>query len=317
MKKPAALRRPAVVVPILLALGAAVVFGIQAIRAVAAAAAQRAQLLLDVEAATGNQPPDGDELSRLAARLQKIEGHATDRDLVAAMARIEFARGRVDRAAAMFLPFAAQPGASAADQRFGATLLLRQHEAGLPDRGAAATTLQRALGFAQQAYAEGQDAADLTTAWLAALRLPERERAAQLAEQLDAGHASSPGGRLARALRDARLDMPRGDLDALRKLFATPPVEIDARLALVVLQQGDLAGAVAVVEPALLRAPGVAEIRWAAAVVFHACALGHAAGSAERAPWLERRDAQLDWLLEQAPADDPLRERWAALRQER
>lgn len=303
--------------PLVLAGAAAAFFVFRAYQTGAEAAAARQLLLEDVERATRARPLDSDELSRLVARMQKFDDFATARDLVAATVRVELARGRVDRAAELFAPIANQPGASPAEQRLAAVVWLRRHEAGLPDRAAAVAVLQQTIDFAEAAYADGQDAGDLTIAWLAASRLPDAARAERFAEQLRTGHASSPGCKLANAVRDFRLDTPRGDLEVLRREFESPPPEIDAMLALVTLQGGDLAGAVAVVDPCLVRGAGVLAVRWAAALVFHTCAVGSPEGSDQRTSWRVRRDAQLDWLVQHAAVDDERRPQWASMRDAR
>jgi hypothetical protein len=308
---------PAVLAPVALAVVAAGYFVFQSVQSGRTEAAARAQLLLDVETETSKRPPNSDELSSLVARLQKFEDHATAHDLLAGFARIELARGRVLRAAELFTPIAGRPGASPAEQRLGARLLLRQYEQGAADRSTAQGLLQQVLTFAAAAYADSQEAADLTLEWLAASRLPDAERATRIATQLQQNHASSMGARLAKATADFRLDTPRADLETLRREFDEPPAEIDAMLGLVVLQTGDVGAAVSILEPALQRSPGVIPIRWAAALVFHACALGSPDESAARNDWLVRRDAQLDWLSEMAPTNDERRPQWATMRETR
>ncbi|MCA8954023.1 MAG: hypothetical protein KDE27_31225, partial [Planctomycetes bacterium] len=78
------------------------------------------------------------------------------------------------------------------------------------------------------------------------------------------------------------------------------------------LGEQDVEGAVARIESALARFGGVLDVRVAAALVFHACAEGSAQESAERAQWINRRNAQLDWLLAQAAPEDERRIAWAA-----
>ncbi len=320
VEKPAAKRsgsglgNPAVLVPIVLVVLAIGYFAYQWIQARSDLAASRAQLLQDIQVVTRKRPLDGDELSRLVAKLTKIEGYATERDTVAAMVRIELARGRIDRAAEMFAPIANLPGATPAEHRLAATVMLRRHELGLPDRASAVGVLEQVVTFAESAYADGQDAADLTTAWLAASRLGNAARADGFAAQLQANHAGSPGAKFAKLVHDFRLEMPREEIDAVRREFDEPPAEIDAMLAMVVLQGGDMPGALALVEPALVRAPGLVEVRYAAAVVFHVCVLSSATGSEPRAGWVVRRDAQFDWLVAQAPVDDLRREKWSTMR---
>jgi hypothetical protein len=45
--------------------------------------------------------------------------------------------------------------------------------------------------------------------------------------------------------------------------------------------------------------------------------LGQQPGSGERAQWLDRRNHQLDWLLQNAPADDSRRSQWDTMRSAR
>lgn len=305
-------RQPAVLVPLLLAVVAAGYFVFQWLQGRSERAELRAQLLQDVQTAASKRPVETDELSRLMAKLTKFDDFETDRDLLAAQARIELARGRVDRAFEMFAPIASQPGATPAEQRLAASLGLRRHQQGLPDRATAAGALAQVLQFADTAYRDGQDPADLTVAWLAAMRLADTARADALAGQLLANHAASPGAKLVQMLREFREDRPRRELDELRAEFDDAPGEIDAMTSLVVLQSGDLTGALSVAEGALLRASGLLAVRWAAALVFHARALGESEPA--RAQWLARRDAQLDWLAERAPEDDDRRPRWASMR---
>ncbi len=313
---------PAVLVPIALVVLAAGYFAFQMVQGRMARDAERTQWLVDVETETKRRPLNSDALSDLVARLQKLDDHATARDLVAGLASIELARGRVPRAAELFLPIANQPGASPAEQRLGARILLNQYEQGTADRSTAQGMLQQVMAFSANAYSDGQDVVDLTREWLAASRLPDAARARQVAGQLQQNHASSPGAQLAKMTADFRLDLPEADLEMLRRDFdAAPwdgvPVEIEAMLALVVLQAGDMPKAVRIVEPALQRVSGVMAIRWAGALVFHACALGSPVDSAARQGWLVRRDAQLDWLSAQAPVDDERRPQWATMREAR
>ena len=299
---------------LLLALGFLV---FQWLRGGAQRAAARAQLLADVMTATQKRPVDTGELSHLVANLQKLPDHEGDRELTAALARIELARGRPERAQAMFLPIASQPGAAPAEQRLGAQILLRCHESGTADRATATAMLQQTMAFAAAAYADGHDADDLLIGWLAANRLPDAEREQRFAEQLRTDHADSPGAKLVQCKQSFRLEMPLAEITNLRAEFAQPPAELDAMHVAVVLQQGDLRGAVATAEPALQRTPGVDSVRHITAIVFHACAKGHPDSPEERAAWVARRDAQLDWLDAHAEPDDGRRAVWAAMRADR
>jgi len=309
-------QQPLVLAPLGLAALAAVFFAFQWLERSSAASAERALLFADIEREAQKHPIDGDELSRLAVRLQKLPDASEAADVALATARVELARGRVDRAAELLAPLANRPGATPAEQRLAAAVWLRQHELGAADRSRAVALLQQAVAFAERAYADGQSSEDLLHAWLAALRLGETERAGQFAGQLIEAHHSTRGARLAQLVRDATLTTPRQDIERVRELFPVPPAEVDVLLVTVLLQAGELDAAVKLLEPLLLRAPGVVEVRRTAALTFHVCVLGNAAGPA-RQPWVQRRDAQLDWLAGHAAPEDSGRAGWAAMREER
>ena len=74
------------------------------------------------------------------------------------------------------------------------------------------------------------------------------------------------------------------------------------------------AGALQQAERALNRFAGVGGVRYVLAIVLHACALGSPAGSLDRGRFVERRDQQLDWLEQRAPADESLRQQWLQMR---
>lgn len=306
-----------VLLPLVLVVLALVAFCVKLYTAAATVDAERAQLLAEVEAATGKVPVDASDLSRLMARLQKLPDRDSARDLLAAAARIELARDRAERAFALFGALASQPGATAAEQRLGSTILLRLHEAGGGDAAAAAGMLQQVLGFAETTYLDSQDPADLLRGWQAATRLSLGERATALAQRIVQAHADTPSGQLVQLARkfDAEFDAGLArEVENIAAAFVAPPVELEAMRVLVVLQGGAVDRAVVAAEAVLLRAPGVGAARWVAALVFHARMLGQPEGSAARAPWASRRNAQLDWLLERTPTADTRREQWAKLR---
>lgn len=308
-----ALARPVVFVPLALVVLALVAFGVQLYLGRKAGVAERDQLMADVQTAVAAHPVDGSELSRLVARLRRLPDCETAHDAVAAMARIELARDRPRRAAELFVGIASQPGAPPAQQRLAAEILLRVQEAGAGEPEAAAGLLRQVLAFAETAYRDSTDPADLLRAWLAAFRLGDGERAAGLAKRLAEGHAEAPATRFVQLVQTFAPDQRR-EVEAVAAAFDVPPVEVDAMHVVTLLDARDLDAALAAAEAMLLRSPGVVEVRWAAALVFHGCAMGSAEGSEQRASWLRRRDAQLDWLSHNAPAEDKRRERWAALR---
>jgi hypothetical protein len=196
----------------------------------------------------------------------------------------------------------------------GARILLRRHEGFAGDAAAANAMLQRALSMAELAYADSGDVRDLFRCWQAQKRLGQHASATEVAARLAARHAGSLEAQLV-ALVDA-FD-PVQSAAAVRSLatqFVEAPVELEAMRVLVELQGGDVPAAVAAADALLLRAPGIMVARYAAALVFHTCAIALPAESTDRASWLQRRDQQLDWLVERAPADEPQRQAWAALR---
>ena len=310
-----ALTRPVVWVPILLAVLAIGAFGFQVYREITAERAARTALVAEIEAETGKATPDGGELSRLSARLGKLPDHQSARDLRAASARIDLARDRPERAFASFGNLASEPGATAAEQRLGAAILLRLSETGTGDAAAGLGMMQQVAALSESAYQDGQDPADMLRAWQAATRMSAADAAARFAERLATAHPDSPARRLVQLVGEFESDprLPLARLDEVRAEFAVPPIEIESMRCLAVLQGGDLEGAVAAVEAVLARAPGVVPVRWAAALVFHACALSHAEGSAPRQQWTERRNQQLRWLLERGPTDDKRRKTWESM----
>lgn len=308
--------RTGLVVIAVLVLAAILVFAFQQFQKAGVAAAARADLLSRVAEETHKTPVDGSELSSLVASLQKLPDHETARDLLAAKARIDLARDRPERAMATFGNQANQPGASPAEQGLGAEILLRLQEVDGSDATASTGMLQQAMAFAENAYQASGDAADLQRAWQAATRLGDDVAGKRFAAMLLERHESTPAAAL---VRFASTFDPKDEAGLARTLaeFSRPPVELEAMRVLVVLQRGDLEGAAPAADALLLRGAGVLAARWAAALVFQACAQTHAAGSPGRATWIGRRDVQLDWLLARAPADDLRRATWNTLRGQR
>lgn len=308
VRNAAAWRRPALAVAALAVLGA-VGWAVVAWRAGADAARARRQVLADIEVALAQRPVDGSELSRCMAALQRLPDHDRADDLLAAVARIELARDRPERADAAFAAIANRPGASPAQRGLGARIVLRRDEGGGLDPALRPGLLRQAMEHADECYRAGRDAADLLRVWLAAERLQQHERSAAAAQQLAADHADSPEHAfvaLALAFDPAR---GTGPIDAVASRLPDPPLELEALRTFALLQGGDVAGALRVAEAALQRGPGLGVVRWAAAVVFHACVVGSAGGSDDRAAWVARRDPQLDWLLRSGVVDADRRAR--------
>jgi len=314
------LARPAVYVPLAVVILAVAGVVVKACAASAAAGAERAQLIADIASEVQKQPADGSELSRLVARLQKLPDHETARDLLAAAARIELARDRAERASNLFGALASQPGASPEEQRLGARILLRLHETGGGgDVSGAAGLLQQVMAFSEAAYVDGHDPADLLRAWQAATRLWRADAASGFGKRILEEHADSPAARLVQLdrtflERSSEPGMAR-EVEAVADAFPVAPVEVDAMRVLVALGGSDVERAVTGAKALLTHAPGVWASHYVAAVVYYACSLSQAEGSAERQQWVDLRNAQLDWLLERAPEDQ--RERWVKMRAEK
>lgn len=260
----------------------------------------------------GEDGPSSDELSRLMAGITKLPDASTATDLLAAQARIELQRGRPERAEKLFGAVASNPAASADERSLGARIVLALHEGFGGDLVEAKTMLERVLQMSESAYAETDDVADLFRAWQAAKRVWD-PRAMELAVQLKAEHGESRESGLAQLSTSFE---PVRDSDAVEQLvaeFKARPAELRAMQAIVMVHKGDLPGALREAEQDLLVSSGTPCVRIALAYVLHACASGHAAGSADRDVFVGRRDEQLDWLDKRAPVET--RAKWAPMRQ--
>lgn len=310
-----AFRQPAVLVPLALLAFAGVVWGVASLFAAGEVADARARLLADVDATLAARPVAAGELSRLVAALRKLPDHDSAHDLLAAQARIELERDRPDSAQKLFLAIASRPGATPDQQRLGARILLRLQEAGGVEPAVAIGWLAQAADLAEAAARASGAADDLLRAWQAAERSGQHERARAFARQLAEQHAGRPEAEFVALTAAFGASTPVDAVDQAVVDLAPPPVEALALRAFAQLQGKDMNAATATAEQALLRAPGVFVVRWAAAVVFHACVSGHEAGSAERARWVARRDPQLEWVSAWPNVSEPLRKQCAAMRE--
>jgi hypothetical protein len=276
--------------------------------------AARTRVLAAIDVALAVPQPDGDELSRLAVQLQKLPDHDHAPELVAAHARLELARGRPERARDLFFAIASRPDAAPAEQSLGAAILLRVHEAG-GDAAGAATTLQRALAMASAAYPTTASPGDLLVAWQAAERLGQHDRSREFAATLAASHADAPETVFVRLAMKFDPAAGAGAVAAAAAGLSPEPVEAAAMAVFAHLHAGDLRSAVASAEQGLGRGAGVAVVRWAAAVAFHACVVSENDRDA-RARWVQRRDAQLDWVRANS-TDEARRQEAAAMRDQK
>ncbi|MGC6489456.1 MAG: hypothetical protein ACON4Z_17555 [Planctomycetota bacterium] len=282
----------------------------------ASRAARRSQLLADVQAELAQSSPDMDRLGDLMAGLMMLDDAETAADLLAARAEIELLRGRADRAYRLFGPVADSPSASPAEQRLGARIQLARQDAFTGDAPAAQAMLEQVIAFSSRAYDEGGGAAaDAFRAWQACKRLWSHERAKSFAAKLAAAHPDS---------REHRLVALTGTFDASRDAVAVKDLALDfedrpvAELAALeiatTLQSGAVPAALTLAEQRLNRFAGVGGVRFALAIVLHACVLGKDEGSFDRATFAARRDEQLAWLEARAPAGEALRAQWLQLR---
>jgi hypothetical protein len=300
----------AIVAVALLAIGFAVKLGLDA----SARSATRQQVLADTEQALATSPPDADVLSRCFTRLRELPDHGTAPDLLMAQARIELARDHADRAEALFGGIATAPGATPEQQGLGARILLRRQESGGLDAIAARTVLQQVKQLAQASYAASNEPDDLLRAWQAAQRLGNTADAKEIAGRLEQQHADAPAARFTQAVAKFDPKQGPGPFELLARDFPVPPPELSALRGAAALQMGDVLAGVQVAEAALLEAPGVADVRWVAAVAFHSGAVGSTEGSTERRGYAARRDAQLDWLAANDALQGSRAEQVAAMR---
>lgn len=277
-----------------------------------ARAAEREATLAATAAALAQRPVDADAIGRCLAGLHKLEDFENDRELRAAEAQLELARDRAEVAEERFASLAAEPGATIAEQRLAARILLRRHEADLGD--GAAAVLASVLKYSNAAYQADRRPADLLRAWQAAERAGQTDEAKRCAADLARDHADSAEHRFVAAAlafgADAGIAAAEQSLAGLEDV----PAEFAAMAAQAQLVAGDVPAAVRTVDVALARSPGLALVRTVAANVFHACALGSAAGSPDRAQWATRRDAQLDWLERRPELGDERRAFFRSLR---
>lgn len=282
----------------------------------ASRAARRSQLLADVRTELASERPDMDRLGDLMAGLMMLDDAETAPELLAARAEIELLRGRAERAYRLFGSVADSPGATPAEQRLGARIQLARQDGFAGDTASSQAMLEQVIAFSSRAYDEGGgDAADAFRAWQACKRLWSHDRAAAFAAKLEATHPGSKERRL--VALSASFDPVRDEV-AVRDLVVdfgdAPPAELFALQTVMTLLSGAVPDALQRAERDLNRFAGVGGVRFALAIVLHACVQGKPAGSLDRASFVERRDAQLTWLEERAPAGESLRAQWQQMR---
>lgn len=269
-----------------------------------AAAEQRRQLLADVDQALQQEAPDASELAALKLALERLPDHQSDRAAVLARARIERARQR-DQVAWEVLAPSTGVDAGAAELRLGAELLLRLHA-----RSGQREQARQARDLARRAYALSHDAADLLLQWQAEHRTGAAAEEEATQKQLLADHANSKEARLCAALQLEGLEALAGEVRELMLEFVEPPVELGMARAVVLIREGDLAGAGDLLERLADQASALVDVRHLGAVQCHAVAADQQQPLEVRHRALERRNAHLNFCLEHAAADDPRRQQW-------
>lgn len=281
----------------------------------ASRAEQRQQLLADVRATLDSKSADKDTLGALMTRLMMLEDAATGPQVLAARAEIEVLRGRPEDAYRLFGALGESPSATVAQRRLAARIQLARQDGFNGAASAAVEMLGQVVQFSEEAYADSGAVEDVFRAWQASTRLWDHERAEALAAQLAADHADSREHRLVKIYD--RLD-PQRDAVAVEDLLIdfgdAVPAELAALRTTMLLYANQVTEAFAQAGKDLNQFAGVGRVRFVLAGVLQALVLSFPAGSSDRADYVERRDRQLDWLLERAPASEPLRQQWSKMR---
>lgn len=306
--------RPVVLVVAL----AAAVGGFYAFRAFDAAqkeAEARTQLFAEAEEALGRPKDAAFDPSKLVARLQALP--ATDREAVVLLGRLEARRQRYDRALE-HLQGVLEDGGEVA-WRTAALASFRQQQLAAVDATAQRQLLQQALDCAERAGTASGDPADWFLVWEAATRLPDAAAADRALAALQRTPDSLPSRTVAllAPLRAENAAMPALEsVSALVAEWPEPPVELELLQAALFLEAKEFDRALAISTALLAASPNQFEVRQLAATVHHI-----AVQMAEPGPARDRhvalRDAQIQWLDANAPADDSRRPLWLSWKQVR
>lgn len=274
-----------------------------------------ADLLADVDRELAKERPDGSELSLLVTRIEKLGDADRDERLRRALARIEVARGRSEKAWGHLQPLALAMGRepNPDDQLFGARLLADIHS-----MTGQAQDLRQALQLAEAAYGAKGDVDALFLAWQCAQRLGDEEARQRLGDLLLAEQAATPQADLVALLRREPEQVSTAELQGLATRFESVPVELGVALGRAHLLAGEVPEALRELDAVLQRAPSLVDVRNAAATACYLFVKGGAGASEEE---LRRRRAQMQahaqWLLNNAAADDSRRPNWRAMRDSR
>jgi hypothetical protein len=299
-------------------LGSLVVLGVgaylfQVSRQRAAVDAQMAQLVSDVEAAAAARPLDTTELSRLWKKVEAAD--ATDPRVALCFGKIELARGRWERAANALEPRIGIGSDDLPALRAGAEAYMMWAARGGKDAGDRAVLARRALQLAESAFQLGGTAEDAFACWQCGVRLPDEAVRKRYLDVLQERFADSLQARTASTLAKTELDQPLRPLQDLVREWNPPPVELSLGLAVLELQNQEIEASHKRLEELLSVAPSLLEVRNWAATVFHVLAVSSQGDARNR--FVSKRDAQLDWLMQNAAPEDARRAKWSELRQVR
>lgn len=246
-----------------------------------------------------------EQMVTLSRTLKERSAGLNDPRLIRMRARLELALGRIQDAwdAEAELALGLQPAPE--DALLSARILMRRY--GI--RGDPAD-VERAMQLAAEHFALTKDHRSLFLAWQCARRAGQSGAEQSFAKTLRDDHADTTEARLVAALDE------QASLDALRELeiaFARAPhdrdetaipeeLEFALALAAVEAPTPDVDAALRHIDAVLATFPASVDARSVAAVALH------------RKGDQARRDAHLDWLLQNAPENDQRRDGWAALR---
>ncbi len=267
------------------------------------------QVVADVASEVAKPAPDSSELSALATRIRKFDGHESIRELRVALARIDIARGREDQALRELEPLVLLGDGTGEELQLTAFCLLRSQQRG-GDLGKA----RRALDCAEAAYARSSDPTDLRIALQAAIRLQDDAAKARVVEVLTTRHAETRDGRFAKLVRDFTEATPASETASVLAEYERPPEELQLLQVVQELQSGRPDEALRLLDPLLQAAPALLDVRNFAAYAYHLLAARPGTQPAEQGTFLVQRDAHLDWLLQAAPPEDARRKVWAEMR---
>lgn len=274
-----------------------------------------ADLLADLDRELAKERPDGSELSLLVTRIRKIGDPDTDDRLRRALARIEVARGRKEKAWEHLQPLAMAMGREPRphDQLLGARLLADIHA--MTGR---ARDLRQALQLAEAAHRASGEPTALFLAWQCAQRLGDAEARERLGDRLLQEHPATPQADLVALLRREPEQVATGELRGLATRFERLPIELGMALARAHLFARELPEALRELDVVVQRAPSLVDVRNTAATACYMF-VQQAAGASEEE--VRRRRAQMhahaQWLLSNASPDDSRRDSWKTMLESR